>query len=620
MPGLIGIVWNNRTEETLVDKMSNSIKHEDWHRVDKYSDYFCSVARVSLGIFNPEPQPIFNEAKTLCIFMYGKIYDYDKQVEELRKRGHPFTVGNDAEFCLHSYEEYGQDFVKELNGSFVLVIYDLKRKRIVIANDRYGFRPLYYAVSGGKFLFASEVKAILEDNSFKRELDDRTIADFFAFGEILGNKTFFNGIETIPPASILVYEAKDLRIQQYWDIHYKPDYSLSEDEIIDNLIHTSKSAMDIRMRDDLRYGIALSGGMDSRAVLASIDREQRNRVTAFTFGMPGCQEIEVAQRVAERAGVHHLVKDLDVDDLVNCTDRTVYLSDGMDTIAVSFLPYVYDAAREHVDVFYGGIALEVLLGGIYQNRSIFESRSNEELSAILYRQMSLFPPQMMAALFIPEYYAKIKGMPQVSLTESLYGINEEHPGCKCDHFGIQNHGRRLVILGSVIARNKVEESLPTFDNDFIEVALKIPPEMRANYRLYRRYMKRCAPELAAIPYQRTMVRVDAPLIAWSLGMKYQGIRNGRIRRDIWRLTGGRVYLPNKRLFVNFDELFRVNETWQSLVTGLLLDENSCSRRYFKKDCIEMLLGEHVAWKANRSRQLNYLATFELFLRMFVDGM
>jgi len=206
MPGLVGIVWNERVDEPLLDKMANSMKHEEWHRVDKYSDSFFSAARVSLGIFNPEAQPIFNEDRTICIFMYGKIYDYEREANELRGRGHQFTVGNDADFCLHSYEEYGRDFVSSLNGSFVLVIYDLKRRQVIIANDRYGFRPLYYATSGGKLLFASEVKAILEDRAFNKELNDETIADFFAFGEILGDKTFFSGVETLPAASVLDYD------------------------------------------------------------------------------------------------------------------------------------------------------------------------------------------------------------------------------------------------------------------------------------------------------------------------------------------------------------------------------------------------------------------------------
>jgi asparagine synthase (glutamine-hydrolysing) len=618
MPGLVGIVWNNKGDEPLLDKMANSIKHEEWHRVDKYSDSFFGAARVSLGIFNPDPQPIFNEDKTLCIFLYGKVYEYEREVNKLRNRGHQFTVGNDTEFCLHSYEEYGKDFIKELNGSFVFAIYDVKQRRIIIANDRYGFRPLYYAMSGGKILFASEVKAILEDNAFKKELDDRAIADFFAFGEILGNKTFFNGIETLPPASVLTYDEQNISIEQYWDFRYQPDYSLSQDEMVDQLVQTFRKAVDIRMRDNLRYGVALSGGLDSRVVLAAIDKSQRHRVTGFTFGVPDCSDIRVAKMVAQKAGIDHLIIELDPDELVAYAEEVVHLADGMDAIDVAFLPYAIGRAREQVDVSFNGLALDLTLGGSFLNQSILNADSDEELLKIWYKKMALFPPKLMASLFVPEYYSKIEEMPLNSLAEALHNATAEHPGNKSDYFSIQNHVRRLTILGSVISRNKLEEALPTFDNDFIGLVLKIPPELRFNHRIHRKFLMKLAPELAAIPYQRTMVPASAPLVAWTIGSYYQGGKQ-RLKRLIWRSTEGKIYLPDKGRFVNLDEWLRLNERWRGFVRGLLLDDKACSRGYFNKDYIETMIQEHESGKVDHSLRLTYLATFELFLRMFTSG-
>jgi len=618
MPGLIAIVWNNKVDESLLDKMVDSIKHEDWHQVDKYSDHFFSAARVSLGIFNPEPQPIFNEDKTLCIFMCGKVYNYEREVNELKNRGHRFTVGNDAEFCLHSYEEYGKDFVKELNGSFVLVIYDIKQRRIMVANDRYGFRPLYYAISAGKILFASEVKAILEDNAFKKELDDRTIADFFAFGEILGNKTFFNGIETLPPASVLTYDGEGISIEQYWDFHYQPDYGLSENAIVEQLVQTIKKAVNIRMTDNLRYGVFLSGGLDSRVVLAAIDKSERHRVTALTFGVPGCDEIKVAQMVAKKAGIDHLVIDLDPDELVAYAEKVVDLSDGMDAINVAFIPYAIARAGEQVDVSFKGLALDLTLGGSFLDQSILKAESDGELVKIWCEKMAFFSPTMMARLFVPDYHNKIKKMPLNSLAEALQNVMAEHPADKSDYFFLRNHVRRFTILGSVIGRNKAEEAMPTFDNEFIEVMSKIPPELRFNYHIYRKFLMKLAPELAAIPYQRTMVRADAPLVAWRLGGVYQYGKE-RIKKEIWRLTRGKIYLPNRRSYVNLDEWLRLNEKWRGFVRGLLLDDKACSRGYFNKEYIETMIQEHESGKADHSLRLAYLATFELFLRMFTNG-
>jgi len=129
MPGLMGIVSENAVDERLLDRMVNSIKHEKFH-IDKYITSHFGCARVHLGIFNQEPQPIFNEDKSLCIFMDGKIYDYEEQLNELKRKGHKFNYENDPEYCLHSYEEYGEYFIKKLNGAFVILIYDLKKNKI----------------------------------------------------------------------------------------------------------------------------------------------------------------------------------------------------------------------------------------------------------------------------------------------------------------------------------------------------------------------------------------------------------------------------------------------------------------------------------------------------------
>ena len=617
MPGLTGIVCSKIVDEPLLDKMANSIKHEEWHRVDKYSDSFFGGARVSLGTFNPEPQPIFNENKTICIFMYGKVYDYERQANKLKKNGHRFTVDNDADFCLHAYEEYGKEFVNSLNGSFVLAIYDIKRKKVIIANDRYGFRPLYYATSGGKLLFASEVKAILKDEAFKKELNDETIADFFAFGVIMGNKTFFKGIETLPPASVLTYEDGVISLEQYWDFNYEPDYSLSEEELIERLIAAFTRAVDIRMRDNLRYGLSLSGGLDSRTVLAAVSKSQRHRITVFTFGVPGCDEIKVARKVAQRAGVNHMVIEYKADELLAHVKEVVYLSDGMDTISVGFIPYAFSRVREQVDVFFYGLALEGPVGGICVTPTILNIKSDEDLARTWYHQIALFSPQAMAELFGNEYYSKIKDMPFNSLLGSMQRAKPERPVNKSDRWGIQDWVRRFTILGSVIARNKVEDGIPTFDNNFIEAALKIPPELRMDYKVYRKFLMRLAPELAAIPYQKTMVRADAPLITWRMGRQYQDGKE-RIKKEIWCLTRGKIYLPNKRSYVNLDEWLRVNDKWRGFIKGTLLNEQACSKGRFEKRYIETLISEHEAGKADHSNRLCYLATFELFLQEFVD--
>jgi len=187
MPGLVGIVSSkskNTVIEELLSMMCQSIKHETWHKTDTYLSKAAGLGRIHLGIFNPEPQPMFNEDKTLCIIMDGEIYDYQNAKQDLVSRGHKFSINNDPEFILHLYEEYGKDFVHKLNGSFTFIIWCEKSQNLLIINDRYGLRPLYYAERNGYLIFGSEVKAILQDQTFERKVDDRAVVDFFSFGYI----------------------------------------------------------------------------------------------------------------------------------------------------------------------------------------------------------------------------------------------------------------------------------------------------------------------------------------------------------------------------------------------------------------------------------------------------
>jgi asparagine synthase (glutamine-hydrolysing) len=121
MPGLVGFFCRDKPDERLLGRMIESLKHENWYRVDEYQDTSCGIARIHLGIFNPQSQPIFNEDNSLLIFFDGKIYGYEKELDMLKEKGHTFRLDNDPEFCLHSYEERGKDFVRDLNGNFVLV-------------------------------------------------------------------------------------------------------------------------------------------------------------------------------------------------------------------------------------------------------------------------------------------------------------------------------------------------------------------------------------------------------------------------------------------------------------------------------------------------------------------
>ena len=615
MPGLVGIVSKNDVNGHLLDQMANSIKHEEFHKIDKYFNPEFGVARVHLGIFNPEPQPIFNEDKSLCIFMDGKIYGYEEEMNDLKDK-HEIKVGNDPEFCLHLYEEYGYDFVKKLNGSFVIVIYDLKENKTIIVNDRYGLRPIYYANNNGILLFSSEVKAILEDKSFKKELNFEAIADFFAFGKLLGNKTFFKCIEVLPPASIFVHDRINSSLEQYWDFNYEPDYSLSEDEIADKLVEVFRKAVNLRMKDNLRYGVSLSGGLDSRSILGAIETINRKHHITFTFGSECCDEVKIAKMVAKELKIEHRVINYTPEEILPYSIEVINFSDGMDTIGVCLEPFVFNKVRSFVDVSIQGVPGDLLLGGSYLNKDILEARNDEELFEILYGKPNkyIFSDGMLSKLFNDEYYKIIKDIHLLSIKESLGKAKGKHYGNRSDYFALQNHVRRFALMGSVIDRNKIEETQPFYDNEFVDLVMKIPPELRFNHQIYRKFLIKLAPELSVIPYNKTMVRADAPLIMWKIGILYQGIK-AKLNKTMFKLSNGKIFFSDERSYTNFESWIRTNENWKRFTKDTLLNKDALLIKYINQPYIKLLIKEHDAGM-NHSTRLIYLLTFELFLRMF----
>jgi asparagine synthase (glutamine-hydrolysing) len=616
MPGIVGITPSNLGNK-LLEHMISSVRHEEWYRIEKYLDSFFGIARVHLGIFNPESQPIFNEDKSLCIFMDGKIYDYDEELPKLKAEGHKFNIVNDPEFCLHSYEEYGKDFVKKLNGSFVIAICDLKEEKLLLFNDGYGLRPHYYAINNGKLLFAPEVKAILQDKDFKKELNDETVADFFAFGEILGNKTFFKGIEVLPPASILTYEKGEISIKKYWDFNYKPDYSKTEDEFVDELVKAFKKAVKIRMEDNYRYGVSLSGGLDSRSIVATIEKNKRKDVLAFTFGPLDCDEVKIAKKVSNKAGTKHKILEITPEMIIDNAENEVYLSDGLDYIGVSFILPIHRLIKSNIDAVFTGFALDTSLSSMYLTKEILNTKSDRELFNILHEKMTVFSDRELNKLFVDEYYSKIRAYPLSSFKKAFDEVKDDHPGNKSNLLGFLNHARRWTLMGHVLMRYAVEDLNPALDNEFINITRTIPPELRLNHRIYRKFLKKLSPELARIIYNKTMIRADAPLILWEVGKKYLRLNN-KIKKLIWKVLKGKIFMPGKRSYVEFSDWLRTNENWKKFFKDLLLDKNAMSKTYFNQEYIKTLIQEHEEGITNNSQKILYFASFELFLRSFMN--
>lgn len=615
MPGIVGHIAGDARDEQLLDRMIASVTHEQWYKTDRYVEPPFSIARVHLGISNPQPQPIFSEDRTLCVFMEGRIYGYDEDKRQLEGR-HRFAFHNDPEFCLHLYEEQGISFLERMNGTFVLLICDLKQRKAILANDRYGLMRAYYAVNGGALLFAPEAKAILQDRTFKSELNTEALVAYLAFGEFWGDRTLFKGIYILPPASVLTYDSGKVSVSQYWRLNYQPDRSLSDGAMAEQVAEAFKRAVAVRMKEPLRYAVSLSGGLDCRSVLAAMDPEKRRGIVTYSYGPSYCDQITIAKKVAEKCGTRHRFIELTPEIIVDNAEQLVWLTDGRNHIEGSFLHPVHRQARDEVDMVFDGFVLDRTLGGSHLRKELIQPGSKEELLSSVLGSMRLFRDDGLVRLFRPEYHSLVKEVPSSVLREEFDKLSYTDPSTTFDEFYMTT----CVGYASswhVPLRDLVEVSFPAADNDLLDTVFEIPPEKRLNHRIHRQVLMSLSPELARITYNKIMMPASAPPILWRFGKAYR--HYGRDRRDIlaWRASGGRIHIHNRADYVDHSGWLRTEDSWKSYFRTLMLSDNSLSREYLDQSYVGYLMGAHEAGKINASYRLMRLVTFEIFLRRFM---
>lgn len=614
MPGLVCHYSLKECDNKLLEKMIDSLKHEDFHKVETYADSNFACARIHLGIFNAEPQPVFNEDKSIYVFIEGKIYGYENELNNLKNKGYKFVKENDAEFCLNSYINNGKDFIKNLNGNFVILIYDLRSKKVIVANDRFGFRGHYYCLHNDGLILAPEIKAILQADNFNKELDKIGVSQYFAFGEFWDKTTFFKNINLLPPATILTYDGINITLEKYWELQYIADYSKTEKEYSEELVHALKVSIERRMKEELKYGITLSGGLDSRSVLLSVPSEKMKDILACSFGLEDCDEVKIAKEVVKKLGIiNHIFLEIRPSTILDYAEEFIWLNDGRSYVGVAFQYPTAKILRDRVDLVFDGFAMDLTLGGSYLTKERIRCENEQALIDSLSRRR-IFNDDELKNLFLPDYYEKVKDIPKKSIREEFGKLKSSLPGNKSDEFFMNTHVAWITI-GSLLYRNFLEISHPTLDNDFFDIIVKIPPEWRLNYHIYKKFLKKLSPEISKIPYNKIMIRPTSPNILWEIARIYL-IRKERLKKKLNIITGGKIFLHNKRSYISFDEWFITDKEWQNYFKEILFGNDIISKNIFNPDYIKFLFEEQISGKNNNSLKLIYLTSFKLFLKKY----
>ncbi len=609
MPGICGIACHEPFPDLAEQsaEMVRRLKHHPWYREDRHADAAAGVAlgRASLGFVNAAEQPARNEDGSLLAVMEGELYDADELRRTLADAGHRFRGDGHAEVLLHGYESAGQDFFGGLNGTFAAAIWDAAGRRLVLVNDRFGMKPLYYAEAAGRLLFGSEIKALLADPDLPRARSRRGLAQFFTFGQLLGEDTLFEAVRVLPAAGWLTYEADRGRLRS--GRYPRPEAPraearLTEADHLDRIDAAFKRAVDRRAGGTRALGLALSGGLDARTILGAIDHADVP-LTTVSMGMEGSIDLASAAAMAARTNRRHhsfLLGSGFLADFEAHLRRMVHLTDGhflSQCIVMPTLPAYRDWG---VEVLLRGHAGELMhMDKAYNfslDRAALALRDEAGLEAWLWGRMRAFVsgPDDVPLFVGPP--GEMEGLARDSLRACLgESAGTEPAPHRIWHLFVAQRLRRETAMSLAKFGSVVETRLPYLDNDLVEALMAAPPGLKVGDRIQRHILRRRMPAFLDVVNANTGARLGAGRLERLAA---------RVRLKVLAKLGVRGYQPYERLGLWLRRELR------PLVRGLLLADECLGRGVFRPEAVRAVVDGHLEGKRNHTFLILALMSFE----------
>lgn len=373
MCGICG--FTGRADDHVLRMMTDSIKHRGPDEDGFYSDGKVNLGMRRLSIIDLATghQPIHNEDINILTVFNGEIYNFQDLRKDLIEKGHKFyTDHSDTETIVHLYEEYGEDFPHKINGMFAIALWDKKEKKLLLIRDRVGVKPLFYAVVNGTLIFGSEIKAILAQPVYSREMNYEAVYHYFTFKNIPAPFTAFKGIYSLLPGEMLIYSKGSILKKRWWKIRFNEAENYTEEYVKGKILSLLEDATRLRMISDVPFGAYLSGGVDSSSIVALMTRFTEKPVKTFSLGYEDElknkeADLYYARKVSEvyKTEHHEYImshKEL-IDDVYNVIGAFDQPFSG--TISTYFLSKLI---KKHVKVALSGDGADELFGSYLSHR------------------------------------------------------------------------------------------------------------------------------------------------------------------------------------------------------------------------------------------------------------
>ncbi|HVW68167.1 MAG TPA: asparagine synthase (glutamine-hydrolyzing) [Steroidobacteraceae bacterium] len=628
MCGIAGIVGSHDTDLSGdMQRMLQALRHRgpDGEGVEGNAQAIFGHRRLSIIDLEGGRQPLTNHDKSIWLVCNGEIYNYRELRAQLESRGYPLRTQSDCEVIIGLYELHGDRLLEHLRGMFAFGLWDSRRRRLLLARDHLGQKPLYYAQTRHGFAFASEIKGLLAFDPQLRRLDLAALDQYLALRLIAPPLSMFNGIRKLPPAHLLVLEgAGPPAVRSYWDLSYQPKLSGSEPALLDELEAHIEASLRLHLVSDVPVGAFLSGGLDSSLLVAMLAKRigVRNLPT-FTVGLPykRFDESPHARAVAQLYGTEHHERTLTPSLITLLPDLIYHLDEPSDPLALCTYQ-VAELAHEHVKVVIGGDGGDELFGGYDRYYGNLYAGQYARVPAAVRRHvlspmLSLIPesgwyksvghqlrwlqrlsflsggdryaaslsyfhfdPAKRASLYTPQALEALAG---VSAEEAISAPYRAATGEPLDRMLYADSKVRLpdhpvMITDRMSMAHGLEARSPFMDHRLAEFAARLPSSMKVRGRSLREAQRAIA------------ARYLPPEI---LARKKQGFSSALpyILQDEYRLLYER-FLSGSQL----------------VGAGIL-----------RQEPIDALVREHLARRADHGNRLWLLINAELWYRMMIQG-
>ena len=629
MCGIAGIVSSDILQPDAylrALRMREVLVHRGPDEAGVYCDGVAALTHRRLNIVDltTGQQPMSNEDGNTWVIFNGEIYTHAAVRRDLESRGHTYRTRSDTESIVHAYEEWGDDCVHHFRGMFAFALWDRPNRRLLLARDRLGIKPLYWTRVGDMLLFGSEIKAILASGLVEPKPHLAMLPEVLGARYTTGSDTMFTGIHKLLPGHRLIFERGIARVEQYWDLPLRGAHvAVREQDAVERFRDLLTESTRIHLMSDVPVGMLLSGGLDSSAIAAIMAQTTGSRLHTFSvaFRETAFNELEYARTVSQSIGAtaHEIV--IDDRDFFEALPRLIWHEDEPIAHPSSVpLYFVSKLAREHVTVVLTGEGSDELLGGygkyprMMWNWSagrlwsqVVPQRAREFVARVLGRAstgslgrygarsflaMDCTPEAMVfdnfAAIRVSDQQSMLTPelRPLATLSRAYSGSAAffNRPGAQCTlldrilYADVKTYLVELLMKQDQMSMAaSIESRVPFLDHELVEFCAGLPDQWKLSgwktKRILREAMK---PLVPAVVLNRPKMGFPVPFSAWTSG------------------------------------------AWNPVMRDVLLDRRTRERGIFDSQAVERLLREHATGKAQRGDWIWTLFNLELWFRTSID--